>query len=379
MRPIIFAFLLLCGSHAYGDQQSHGLHFPTRLHELAFAKGLPAVDLVREYFLSKHQTAYAELNVTDAVGHTPVHAAASRGNAEVLQLFIEHGADVNLCDNAGNHPLHLAVAGKHADAVKVIVAHCTPSSLNWSDAAGEKPISIAIKNNDAESCEVLLGARASCDAKNDEGFTPLYVAARAGHAHIVKLLIVNIERYRDVKRDLAEIVDNVGNTLLHHAVMWGHVDVVRVLCDTGADVNLSNYRGFTPLHLAAEHDREPIVKILIDANVDVNACYDPTVRTRVEYCVVGGMGLICLFNAIVLPLSTDRMYAGATLISLGATYIFTPSFNQPSFLGPSHYDGGERTAWYCTPFDMAKWHTQKGVADLLQQHGGKTYSEIHPK
>ena len=48
-------------------------------------------------------------------------------------------------------------------------------------------------------------------------------------------------------------VQNVdGDFPLHTAIRNGNVDCVQMLLDNGAEVNLTNHKGQTPLHLAAE-------------------------------------------------------------------------------------------------------------------------------
>ena len=65
-----------------------------------------------------------------------------------------------------------------------------------------------------------------------------------------------------------ERTDDYQRTPLHVAARYGHADVVRWLLSKGAVVNSRAYNQFTPLHLATEPE---IVKLLIDHKADVNA------------------------------------------------------------------------------------------------------------
>ena len=60
-------------------------------------------------------------------------------------------------------------------------------------------------------------------------------------------------------------------TALHLAAANGHVDVVKVLIQNGADVNAVDEYKFTALHLAARHGHVDIAKVLIENGADVNA------------------------------------------------------------------------------------------------------------
>ena len=70
---------------------------------------------------------------------------------------------------------------------------------------------------------------AKVDAKNDDGWTPLILAARFGHATIVKNLI---ENGADVNA-----TTNFGETALFKAVDNGHVNVVEELIKNAANFN----------------------------------------------------------------------------------------------------------------------------------------------
>ncbi|KAJ7129531.1 ankyrin repeat-containing domain protein [Mycena epipterygia] len=55
-----------------------------------------------------------------------------------------------------------------------------------------------------------------------------------------------------------------GKTALHFAALKGHEELVRMLCDFGADVDLSDNKGNTPLHYASSWGHIPIVQLLIE-------------------------------------------------------------------------------------------------------------------
>ena len=67
--------------------------------------------------------------------------------------------------------------------------------------------------------------------------------------------------------------DSKGLILLHCAAFQGHIEIVRLLCDHGADVDARNHQdGSRPLHYAARKGRISIVKELIEEkNAEINA------------------------------------------------------------------------------------------------------------
>ena len=60
----------------------------------------------------------------------------------------------------------------------------------------------------------------------------------------------------------------IGQTALHIAAIWNHVEVGEVLIEAGADVNAKNKYGATPLHFAAQKDNLEIGKLLVEKGAD---------------------------------------------------------------------------------------------------------------
>ncbi|KAF7288299.1 ANK-REP-REGION domain-containing protein [Mycena chlorophos] len=70
--------------------------------------------------------------------------------------------------------------------------------------------------------------------------------------------------YYDRYPDILDWSNVHGKTALHMASLKGHEELVRMLCDFGADVDLSDNKGNTPLHYASSWGHIPIVQLLIE-------------------------------------------------------------------------------------------------------------------
>jgi len=65
--------------------------------------------------------------------------------------------------------------------------------------------------------------------------------------------------------------DAAGKTALHFAAAYGHLAVMRVLLDNGADIDDQTYDAkLTPLHMAAHHRKAAAAKLLVEKGADVS-------------------------------------------------------------------------------------------------------------
>lgn len=111
---------------------------------------------------------------------------------------------------------------------------------------------------------MLLDLGADANAATDgRGITPLHVAARGGHADVVRLLL---EWGARVDAPTAE-----GQTPLMFAVAARREPVVRLLLDHGANVRATDRAGATPLHWAAQECAEAVARWWLDQGAPVDA------------------------------------------------------------------------------------------------------------
>ncbi|GJE84097.1 ankyrin [Phanerochaete sordida] len=76
------------------------------------------------------------------------------------------------------------------------------------------------------------------DWANSDGKTAMHLAAMRGNEELVRMLC-------DFGADL-DLADNEGNTPLHYASAWGHVLIVQALIERGCQFNVRNNDGSTP-------------------------------------------------------------------------------------------------------------------------------------
>jgi TonB family protein len=117
------------------------------------------------------------------------------------------------------------------------------------------PIHDAAKEGNLAKVKALLKHnRKMVSSKDNNGSTPLHLAAWNGHKDIVELLLAN-------KADV-NAKDTMGFTPLHRAAINGHKDVVELLLAHKADVSAKINEGMTPLDMALSKDHSDIVALL---------------------------------------------------------------------------------------------------------------------
>lgn len=118
----------------------------------------------------------------------------------------------------------------------------------------------AIRNNKPTNVQNAIIEGADVNCKNVVGSTPLHLAVRYNSYEIVEILInsganVNIEH---------------GEPPLVNAIDMGKIDIIRLLVDKGADINFVYYNGITPFTHALDLDSIEIAKFFISRGADVN-------------------------------------------------------------------------------------------------------------
>mgnify|MGYP002049416097 CR=1 FL=1 len=112
-----------------------------------------------------------------------------------------------------------------------------------------------IQKGHLEICRAIMDNLDDKNPRNNDGATPLYLAANCGHLKICQLIIANV--------DNQNIPDNLGNTPLHIAAFYGHYEVCRAFIETLDDNNPMNNNGKTPFCVATEQGHLEICKLFV--------------------------------------------------------------------------------------------------------------------
>ena len=155
----------------------------------------------------------------------------------------------------------LAEAARNAE-VEVVRALLHVSE--YSTSSLENALIAASSGGDEAVLELLIIHTAQhCE---DFHWPPVLLcqAALSGLEHAVKVLLKH-------GASLKSAVTLHDLTPLHLAARHGHAEVVKVLLENEANLTARDKNGLTPLHTASEYSRAPVVNLLLDAHADCNA------------------------------------------------------------------------------------------------------------
>ncbi|XP_054379012.2 fibronectin type 3 and ankyrin repeat domains protein 1 isoform X4 [Pongo abelii] len=200
------------------------------------------------------QGGHVKVDVPNKFGFTALMVAAQKGYTRLVKILVSNGTDVNLKNGSGKDSLMLACYAGHLDVVKYLRRHgaswqardlggCT--ALHWAADGGHcSVIEWMIK----DGCEVDV-------VDTGSGWTPLMrVSAVSGSQRVASLLI-------DAGANV-NVKDRNGKTPLMVAVLNNHEELVQLLLDKGADASVKNEFGKGVLEMARVFDRQSVVSLL---------------------------------------------------------------------------------------------------------------------
>ncbi len=194
----------------------------------------------------------------ELAAYTGLHAAAARGDLADIQRRIAAGESKETMDARLRTPLHVAAFQKQHEAARLLLK--LDANPNRVEVDRYDIVTIASVANDVPMLKIALegGGNPRAITSRYDG-TALIAAAHEGHPEIVRVLIA--------AGAPLDHVNNLGWTALIESIVLGdgghnHTDTLAALVKAGANVNLPDRNGVTPLQMAKARGYANMVRIL---------------------------------------------------------------------------------------------------------------------
>ncbi|WP_298892647.1 ankyrin repeat domain-containing protein [uncultured Psychroserpens sp.] len=208
-----------------------------------------------------------------------LHMAVSYGDPDLVEEIVNRKANINERDNKFlRTPLHFS---KNSEITTLLIN--AGADLNAKDIQGISPLLSSLMNPsvsfpEEEICKqvkLILDAGADINSTDNYGNTTLLIAISFPLRKCVDLIL---KYYPDVNCQ-----NDNGHTALSLAINIGSIDIVRVLIDLGADIDLVNPHDlWSPLFIATNRGNVRMVEILMEAGANKNLM-DKNGKTPIHY------------------------------------------------------------------------------------------------
>ncbi len=188
-------------------------------------------------------------------------AAALMGNVKAIENLIAQKVPLDALNQDRQTALMVAVKGNYAPVVSALIQG--GADVGVQDPKGRSALGLAAESGRLEIVRTMLADGVPADPK-DKPVSPLVRASRGGHLEIIRLLL-------DAGADPNRISAYGNSSALTDAIEQNHLEVVALLLKAGAKVNTPVEDKRTALHYAIRQKNPDLIQSLLKAGADVNA------------------------------------------------------------------------------------------------------------
>lgn len=144
-----------------------------------------------DHLIRKSLSHGGDINGPVMGGHPALYWAVSRQHENAVKSLLKNGALPSTADDDGENPLHAAAEKGDFEIMRLLLAPKYRDALNAFDYIDRTPLMVAIDEGEREMVKLLLGAGADVNAHCEEkiGDTALRKAVEAANLEMVKLLL----------------------------------------------------------------------------------------------------------------------------------------------------------------------------------------------
>lgn len=324
----------------------------------------------------------APINVRNNSYLTPLHIASKEGHLNIVEQLLNKGADVNIIGMNDETPIHLAIDNGHTAIVKQLLNHSADVNAVYTYitdpdleifTSGFTPLHLACEQGNEDVVKMLLNKGAKINVKDGDHSLPIFYATQSGHINLIKAILEHqiftdyassvdnmlreavkngdlitvhytLKHYTEFSKlvnpktnyfnflnnNPSDLVDELGQSLLHLSAQFGNFEIMEAILDFGADIDIKDKVGRTPLHIACQERFGPVIGILLRYGPDLNVrcdegylpqdylfsskLYSQRFNRHINYdndpdCLVGNpKDLIKLFVEHIIKLKTAKIF-----------------------------------------------------------------------
>jgi ankyrin repeat protein len=213
----------------------------------------------------------ADINQTTGYGWSPLLVATQNRYYKLGEYLIEHGANVNLPNKGGWTPLYLATDNRNIESGDYPVRKGDMDHLDFIKLLLAKGADVNARMKDSTETRTVF----TNQWLDENGATAFLRASQSGDVVLMKLLL---EHGADPKIDTTlhvtalQVAAGIGwvEGITYEWSPESTLQAVKMLLDLGLDVNAQADTGRTALHGAAHKGRTDVIQVLVDHGAKLN-------------------------------------------------------------------------------------------------------------
>ncbi|XP_055601035.1 uncharacterized protein LOC129749929 isoform X2 [Uranotaenia lowii] len=292
------------------------------------------------------------LNNPNLVKNTPLNIACKEGHMEAAKKLLEQGVYKDICGEYGLNALAFAMYTNSFKLMKLLFRY--GAKISYPLSSDFQPINIAIQNRSIPMLKFLL--RRGVDI---EGAPMCFInAVQARSKDMIRILANANGTVKNIN-----FKDEFCQTALHLSVERDELEVARELIRCGADINVKNRSGTTPLHLAVAKGNTRFVQLLLDSR----QCLVDELNYQGETSLI--KAVVCNNLEIVKLLlnngaSVERLRNSEPSVLL---YLVQENYEEilDYLLQNYHFDPNERDSYGNSLLYVATQHNHFNIVKLL--------------
>ena len=224
------------------------------------------------------------VNATDNLNRTPLmNACFDGGRLDNIKMLLQNGADIQARDCDGSTVLHFASRNSNQEVVEFLLK-LNEIFVNTTDNFKQTPFMDACYDGGRfDNIKMLIQNGADIQASSSDGLTVLHFASRYSNHEVLEFLL----KLNEIS---VNATDNLNRTPLMNACFdGGRLDNIKMLLQSGADIQARDCDGSTVLHFASRNSNQEVVEFLLKLNeIFVNTTDNFKQTPFMDACYDGG-------------------------------------------------------------------------------------------